>query len=186
MSRVGKKIVKVPAGVKVSFKAPLIEVSGKAGTVKKLVPSSISFEIKGDEISVKNLSDDPSKHELHGLWRTLVHNMVHGALSGFSRDLELQGVGYRAAVQGTKLTLSLGFSHPVEFPLPTGISAAVEANTKISIKGADKELVGLVASNLRKIKPPEPYKGKGIRYQGEVIQLKQGKTAGSGGAGGAK
>ncbi|MBI1861314.1 MAG: 50S ribosomal protein L6 [Deltaproteobacteria bacterium] len=186
MSRVGKKTIKVPAGVKVSFKAPLVEVSGKAGSIKKIVPSSIAIEIKGDEITVRNLSDDPGKHNLHGLWRTLVANMVHGALNGYSRDLELQGVGYRATVQGSKLSLTLGFSHPVEFPLPQGISAAVEANTKISLKGADKELVGLVASNLRKIKPPEPYKGKGIRYQGEIIQLKQGKTAGAGGAGGGK
>ncbi len=186
MSRVGKRVIKVPPGVKVSFNAPLLEISGKVGTIKRELPPSIGIEVKGDEVNVKNLSDDPDKHSLHGLWRTLVQNMVHGVINGFSRDLELQGVGYRAAVQGAKLTLQVGFSHPVEFALPQGVTAAVEANTKISIKGADKELIGLIASTLRKIKPPEPYKGKGIRYAGEVVQLKQGKTAGAGGSGGAK
>ena len=106
---------------------------------------------------------------------------MHGVAEGYSRDLELQGVGYRAQVQGSKLTMQLGFSHPVEFTLPKGISATVEANTKINIKGADKELLGQIVARLRKIKPPEPYKGKGIRYAGEVITLKQGKTAGAGG-----
>ena len=184
MSRVGKKPIKIPSGVKVSFNAPFVEVSGKVGTTKKEVPRTISIEVKGDELSVINISDDPDKQELHGLWRTLVQNMVNGAIIGYSRELELQGVGYRAAVQGNKLTLQVGFSHPVEFNLPQGISASVEANTKIVLKGADKELVGLIASRVRKVKPPEPYKGKGIRFSGEVIQLKQGKTAGAAGAGG--
>ena len=181
MSRVGKRIIKIPGGVKVLYKTSVIEVSGKAGSIKKEVPASIRVDIKGDEVSVGCASEDSKARALHGLWRTLINNMVQGALTGFTRDLELQGVGYRASVQGNKLTLLLGFSHPVEFSLPTGISASVEANTKINLKGADKELVGLVASRLRKIKPPEPYKGKGVRYAGEVVQLKQGKTAGAGG-----
>jgi len=184
MSRVGKKPIKVPAGVKVNFNAPVVEISGKGGQLQRTLPSAISVEMKGDELMVLNSSDTPATRALHGLSRTLLSNMVNGVTTGYQKELELQGVGYRAAVQGSKLNLSLGFSHPVEFPLPKGITAAVEANTKIVLKGADKELLGLVAANLRKIKPPEPYKGKGIRYQGEKITLKQGKTAG--GAGGAK
>jgi len=184
MSRVGKRIIKLPAGVKVTFKAPVVEVSGKGGQLQRPLPASISVEVKGDEVNVLNSSAELDKRSLHGLSRTLISNMVDGVTTGYQRVLELHGVGFRAQVQGTKLTMSLGFSHPVEFPMPQGITASVEANTKIVLKGADKELIGLVAANLRKIKPPEPYKGKGIRYLGEKITLKQGKTAG--GAGGAK
>lgn len=181
MSRVGKKPIKIPQGVKVSYKAPVVEVSGKGGTLKKSLPPVISVEIKGDEAIVVNTSKEVSAKALHGLSRTLINNMIVGVLTGYQKDLELQGVGYRAQVQGNKLNMSLGFSHPVEFVLPQGISAAVEANTKITLKGADKELLGLIAAKLRKVRPPEPYKGKGIRYAGEQIQLKQGKTAGAGG-----
>jgi large subunit ribosomal protein L6 len=181
MSRVGKKPIKIVSGVKVSFKDPVVEVSGKVGTLKRALPSSIKVEVKGDEVHVLNQSPNPDKKSLHGLSRTLIANMIHGVSEGYSKNLELQGVGYRAQAQGSKLTMQLGFSHPVEFPLPTGISAAVDANTKITLKGADKELLGLTAAKLRKVRPPEPYKGKGIRYAGEVITLKQGKTAGAGG-----
>jgi len=181
MSRVGKKPVKIPAGVKVSFSAPNVEVSGKGGKLTKKLAPSIKIEVKGEEATVQNVSEEPEHRSLHGLSRTLLHNMVHGVTEGYSRGLELQGVGYRAAVQGQKLNMQLGFSHPVEFELPAGITAAVEANTKITLKGADKELLGLTAARLRKVRPPEPYKGKGIRYAGETITLKQGKTAGAGG-----
>ncbi len=178
MSRIGKKPIKVIAGVKVSYQKPLLEVSGKGGSLKRILPPSIALEIKGDEIQVKNVSDDPNLKNLYGLSRTLVSNMVTGCGEGYTRQLELQGVGYRAQAQGNKLNLQVGYSHPVEFILPAGISAAVEANTKITLKGADKDLLGITASRLRKVRPPEPYKGKGIRYAGEVITLKQGKTAG--------
>ncbi len=178
MSRIGKRPVKVAQGVKVAFQKPVLEVSGKNGSLKRTLPPSISVEMKGDELLVKNLSDDPTKNHLYGLNRTLISNMVKGVSEGYSRQLELQGVGYRAQVAGQKLTLQVGFSHPVEFPLPQGISAAIDANTKITLKGADKDLLGVTAAKLRKVRPPEPYKGKGIRYQGEVITLKQGKTAG--------
>jgi large subunit ribosomal protein L6 len=181
MSRVGKKPIKIVSGVKVKFATPVVEVSGKLGTLKKTLASNISVEVKGDEVHVHNSSSGASSKALHGLSRTLISNMMHGVAEGYSKELELQGVGYRAQVQGSKLNMTLGFSHPVEFPLPQGISATVDANTKITLKGADKELLGQVASTLRKIKPPEPYKGKGIRYVGEVITLKQGKTAGAGG-----
>jgi large subunit ribosomal protein L6 len=178
MSRVGKKPIKLPAGVKIVFKTPFVEVSGKSGQLKKKLAPSIGIEIKGDEIHIQNTKVDDSKSgALHGLSRSLISNMVHGVSEGYTKGLELQGVGYRAQAQGAKLTMQLGFSHPVEFPLPTGITATVEANTKI----ADKELLGLTAAKLRKVRPPEPYKGKGIRYVGEVITLKQGKTAGAGG-----
>ena len=181
MSRVGKRPIKLAAGVKVNFKAPVVEVSGKVGTLKKTLPSSIQVEVKGDEVHVVNKSSEATSRALHGLSRTLIHNMMVGVSEGYSKNLELQGVGYRAQAQGQKLNMQLGFSHPVEFPLPTGISATVDGNTKITLKGADKELLGLVAAKLRKVRPPEPYKGKGIRYAGEVITLKQGKTAGAGG-----
>ncbi len=181
MSRVGKKPIKIPSGVKVSYAAPNVEVNGKGGKLTKKLASSIKVEVKGDEALVVNTSADPDMKSLHGLSRTLVSNMIVGVTDGYTRGLELQGVGYRAQAAGNKLTMSLGFSHPVEFPLPTGITAAVEANTKITLKGADKELLGLTAAKLRKVRPPEPYKGKGIRYTGEVITLKQGKTAGAGG-----
>jgi large subunit ribosomal protein L6 len=181
MSRVGKKPIKIVSGVKVKFTSPVVEVSGKLGTLKRTLPSHISVEVKGEEAHVVSSSSSASHKALHGLSRTLISNMVKGVAEGYSKHLELQGVGYRAQVQGNKLNMSLGFSHPVEFALPQGISATVEANTKISLKGADKELLGQIASTLRKIKPPEPYKGKGIRYVGEVVTLKQGKTAGAGG-----
>jgi large subunit ribosomal protein L6 len=170
--------IKVVGGVKVSFQKPLLEVSGKGGSLKRELPPSIQLVIQGDEIQVKNTSDDPELKNLHGLSRTLVANMIRGCGEGYSRQLELQGVGYRAQAQGNKINLQVGYSHPVEFVLPTGISASVEANTKITLKGADKDLLGVTASRLRKVRPPEPYKGKGIRYAGEVITLKQGKTAG--------
>lgn len=179
MSRVGKKPIKIPAGVKVTFKSPVVEVQGKGGTLKKTLSTLISVEVKGDEAIVIN--KDATKKSLHGMSRTLIQNMVDGVVKGYQKDLELQGVGYRAQAQGSKITMTVGFSHPVEFPLPPGVTATVDANTKISLKGADKEVLGQTAANLRKIKPPEPYKGKGIRYAGEQITLKQGKTAGAGG-----
>jgi large subunit ribosomal protein L6 len=181
MSRVGKKPIKITQGAKVAFNAPVVEVSGKLGNLKKTLPASLAVEVKGDEALVVNKSTDPGKKSLHGLYRTLIQNMVNGVVTGYSKDLELQGVGFRAQVQGSKLTMTLGFSHPVEFPLPQGVTATVDANTKISLKSADKELVGLTAARLRKVRPPEPYKGKGIRYVGEHITLKQGKTAGAAG-----
>lgn len=185
MSRVGKRPVKIPVGVKVQCQDRTVEVTGKGATLKRTTPLTIKVEVKDSEVFVHNLSDDPEKRALHGLTRTVVANMIQGVVAGYAKELELQGVGYRAQVQGNKLTMQLGFSHPVEFILPPGIAATVEANTKITLKGADKELLGLTAANLRRVRPPEPYKGKGIRYLGEVVTLKQGKTAGAA-AGGTK
>lgn len=181
MSRVGKKPIVLPAGVKVSFKAPVVEVQGKGGTLKKTLPSTVQVEVQGTEVHVKNTSKKFEAKALHGLSRTLLQNMVTGVTEGYKKELELQGVGYRAQAQGQKLNIQVGFSHPVEFVLPAGITAQVDANTKITLKGADKELLGFTAARLRKVRPPEPYKGKGIRYMGEKITLKQGKAAGAGG-----
>jgi len=181
MSRVGRRPIKLPSGVTVTYKPPVVEVSGKGGKLRANIPSSLNIDIKGPDVNVIAIAETDNVSALHGLTRTVLNNMVRGVAEGYSKALELQGVGYRAQVQGTKLTMTVGFSHPVEFTLPAGITATVEANTKILIKGADKALVGLIASQLRKIRPPEPYKGKGIRYSGEVISLKQGKAAGAGG-----
>lgn len=176
MSRVGKKPIKIAQGAKINYKAPVLEVSGKVGTLKLNIPAPLSVEVAGDEVRVNNPSE--SHKSLHGLYRTLISNMVKGVTEGYTKRLELQGVGYRAQTKGDVLNLSLGFSHPVDFKLPAGIKAAVEASTKITLTGADKDLLGVTAARIRKIRPPEPYKGKGIRYEGEVITLKQGKVAG--------
>ena len=176
MSRVGKKPIKIVSGVKVEYKDSIIEVSGKAGKLSRKIPPTLALTIKGEEILIANKSE--RKKALHGLYRSLVQNMVTGVSEGYSKKLELQGVGYRAQAKGDTLTLQLGFSHPVNFKLPQGITAKVEANTKITLTGADNEVLGVAAANIRKIRPPEPYKGKGVRFAGEVITLKQGKTAG--------
>lgn len=176
MSRVGKLPIKIAQGVKIDWKAPMVEVSGKAGKLTRKLPPSIDLKIEGDTINV--ISNDPSRANLHGLSRSLIHNMVVGVSEGYDRGLELIGVGYRAQAKGKTLSLQLGFSHPVEFPLPEGITAKVDANTKITLSGADKEVLGEIAAKIRKIRPPEPYKGKGVRYAGEQITLKQGKAAG--------
>lgn len=176
MSRIGKKPIKIASGVKVNCKDSVVEVSGKLGTLKRDLPPSISIEIAGDELKVKSSSE--KANNLYGLYRTLINNMVLGVSEGYTKSLELIGVGYRAQAKGSTLSLQLGFSHPVDFPLPATVTAKVDQNTKISLTGPDKELLGVVAAKLRKIRPPEPYKGKGIRYAGEVISLKQGKAAG--------
>ncbi len=158
-----------------------VEVAGKGGKLGRDLPQHIHVAVAGDTMNITTSdSNDPKVGALHGLWRSLLQNMVIGVTEGYTKVLELQGVGYRAQAKGTDLALTLGFSHPVEFPLPTGIKATVEANTKITLSGADKDLLGSTAAKLRKIRPPEPYKGKGIRYQGEKITLKQGKAAGGG------
>jgi large subunit ribosomal protein L6 len=180
MSRVGKKAIKVPAGVKVTVHGQQVEVTGKGGKLNREMPPAISGAVTGDSVAVSATGSDPKVGSLHGLWRTLIQNMVTGVTDGYTKTLELQGVGYRAAAKGSELALTLGFSHPVNFALPPGIKATVEANTKITLSGADKELLGSIAAKLRKVRPPEPYKGKGIRYQGEQITLKQGKAAGGG------
>jgi large subunit ribosomal protein L6 len=184
MSRVGKRPVKILQGVKVSYQAPFLEVSGKGGKLKREIPSCVSIDVKGEEIKLSVASMDPQTKAIYGLSRTLVQNMVTGVTQGYQKVLELKGVGYRAQTSGSILTLTLGFSHPVNFELPTGVTAKVEANTKITLESADKELLGTTVARVRKIRPPECYKGKGIRYLGEHVVIKQGKAAGVAGAAG--
>lgn len=178
MSRVGKNPVKIASGVKVNYSAPNLEVSGKGGTLRRVIPAGIDVKVEGDEVLVSRNSEEPKIRALHGLTRTLIDNMVTGVTEGFTKSLELKGTGYRAQAKGKILNLTLGFSHPVDFELPEGVTAKVEANTKVHLACADKDVLGTTAAKIRKIRPPEPYKGKGIRFLGEQISLKQGKAAG--------
>jgi large subunit ribosomal protein L6 len=180
MSRVGKVPVKIQAGVKVEIKDSSIKVEGPKGKLSHIIPRGVSAKVVDGSIIV-------SRHEeiannaaaLHGLTRTLIHNMVHGAAVGFSKELDVVGVGYRAAVKGTTLSMTLGYSHPVDYQLPVGITAKVDANTHITVSGPDKTLVGMVAAKIRSFRAPEPYQGKGIKYTSEHIVRKQGKAAGA-------
>jgi large subunit ribosomal protein L6 len=180
MSRVGKAPVKIQQGVKVDIKDGMVKVEGPKGKLSHQLPRGVSAKIENGAILVTRdealVNNAPA---LHGLSRTLIHNMVHGAHVGFTRELDVVGVGYRAAVKGNMLTLTVGYSHPVDFELPTGIAAKVEGNTHIVLNGADKALVGLVAAKIRGFKEPEPYQGKGIKYSDEHIVRKQGKAAGA-------
>ena len=180
MSRVGKTPVKIHQGVKVEIKGDLIKVEGPKGKLSHTIPLGVMAKVENGAVLVtrdEKLADNAPA--LHGLTRTLIHNMVHGAHSGFTRELDVVGVGYRAAVKGNTLTLLVGYSHPIDFELPVGIAAKVENNTRIVLNGADKMLVGLVAAKIRGFKPPEPYQGKGIKYVDEHIVRKQGKAAGA-------
>ncbi|MGZ3671678.1 MAG: 50S ribosomal protein L6, partial [Bdellovibrionota bacterium] len=164
MSRIGKQSIKIPTGVKVSSKDDTFNFEGPKGKLSQKLPKGVKAKVDGDHIVVTRDESVEGAPALHGLIRTLLANCVHGVHTGFTKGLEINGVGYRAAVQGQALNLTLGFSHPVSFTLPAGVTAKVDANTKISITGADKQVVGSVASQIRGLKPVEPYQGKGIRY----------------------
>jgi large subunit ribosomal protein L6 len=180
MSRVGKQPIKILQGVKVDFKDGTLKVEGPKGKLSHKVPRGVEVKIDNGSILVsRNEKIAVNAAALHGLTRTLIHNMVHGAHTGFNRELDVVGVGYRAAVKGNMLTLTLGYSHPVDYELPAGITAKVENNTHIVVSGADKMLVGMVAAKIRSFKEPEPYQGKGIKYTNEHIIRKQGKAAGA-------
>ncbi len=177
MSRLGKLPIQIPADVKININKDIITVSGKNGELKQKLHSDVIVDINDNEVIVKvKNSGDKKQNSLWGLFRALINNMVIGVGVGYEKKLEFKGVGYKVVVNGNKLNLNLGFSHPIEFTLPDGISASVEGNT-ISIKGYDKQLVGEVAAQIRKHRKPEPYKGKGIRYSDEVIRRKAGKAA---------
>jgi large subunit ribosomal protein L6 len=177
MSRIGKKIIDLPASVKVAVSPEGgIKVEGPKGKLEWALPKQITARIENSTLSVERSSEARSVRALHGLSRALVANMVTGVSAGFTKDLEIHGVGFKAAVQGNALNLSLGFSHPVLFPIPEGIKVTVAENTKIKIEGIDKKVVGQVAADIRAYYPPEPYKGKGVRYTGEQIVRKEGKT----------
>ncbi len=185
MSRIGRQPIPLAGGVTVQLQGNLVTVKGPKGQLQRELPEEISIEQQDGTLVVRRPDDEPRHRALHGLSRTLVANMVTGVSTGFTKVLEIQGVGYRVAQQGQTLTLALGFSHPVEITPPQGITFGVEDNNRIRVEGIDKELVGQVAANIRAIRKPEPYKGKGIRYQGENVRRKAGK-AGKGGKGGKK
>lgn len=176
MSRVGKKPVNIPGGVDIDIDGTLVTVKGSKGQLQREFNERIGFEIEDDVITVTRPDDSREARALHGLSRALLANMVEGVSGGFQKTLEIQGVGYRASLKGTAVELLVGFSHPVEVEAPEGITFEVPEPTKIVISGIDKERVGQAAADLRKVRPPEPYKGKGIRYQGEHVRRKAGKA----------
>lgn len=176
MSRIGKLPIEIPKGVKLTFSDSVLSVQGPNGKLSRQIMSCVSLDISETSIVVSRNDDNTATRAAHGLTRTLVNNMVTGVTKGFQTDLEINGVGYRAEVKGKELVLSLGYSHPVNFLIPDGIAIDVDKMTKLSVKGFDKELVGQTAAKIRSFRGPEPYKGKGIKYAGETILRKAGKT----------
>jgi large subunit ribosomal protein L6 len=178
MSRIGKSPIPVPSGVDITLDGRVVRVKGPQGSLEREIPGEITVRQEDSTIFVERPNDERQNRALHGLTRSLVNNMVVGVTAGYTKELEIVGVGYRAAAPSpTRLDLALGFSHPVAVDAPAGISFEVPIPTRIIVKGIDKELVGQVAANIRKIRKPEPYKGKGVRYAGEVVQRKAGKAA---------
>ena len=180
MSRIGKMPITVPAGVTVTIEDNFVTVKGPKGELSRQIHKDMGLELKDGVITVTRPSDDKPHRGLHGLSRTLIHNMVVGVTDGFSKNLEIQGVGYRAAKQGNNINFTLGFSHPVVMEPPAGISFDVPAPNKIVVSGIDKEAVGAMAAKIRSYREPEPYKGKGIKYEGEHIRRKVGKAGAKG------
>lgn len=176
MSRIGKKPIAIPNGVKIEVKDSSIFVEGQKGNLSRTLSNRISLEIKDNQIFVKRASDTKGDKSLHGLYRALILNMIKGVTEGYSKGLEIIGVGFKAQVQGDNLTMNLGFSHPVNFPIPEGIKIETPKQTQIVVRGIDKEKVGKVAAEIRRVSPAEPYKGTGIRFLGEYIKKKVGKA----------
>ena len=175
MSRIGKKTIPIPKGVTLTLDGQTVTVKGPKGERSWTVAEEIEVKQDGDELSLTPRSDTQRARAMWGLSRTLVSNMVTGVTEGFERTLELVGVGYRAAMKGSNLSLQLGFSHEVDVKAPEGVTFATPKQTEIKISGNDKQVVGEIAANIRKLRPPEPYKGKGVRYQGETVRRKEGK-----------
>ena len=177
MSRIGKKSILLPAKVKLNVSGEgALQVEGPKGKLSWILPKQISCKVDGESVTFERSTEDRKVRALHGLSRALVNNMITGVSAGFVKDLEIQGVGFKAALQGKVLKLNLGFSHDINFPIPEGIKVTVTDNTKVKVEGIDKHLVGQVAADIRGYYPPEPYKGKGVRYAGEHVQRKEGKT----------
>jgi large subunit ribosomal protein L6 len=182
MSRIGKKPVPIPSGVSVEKVPGGVRVKGPKGTLSEALPEVISVTVSDGEVTLERPDDSKQNRAYHGLARALVSNMVRGVVEPFAKELEIQGVGYRAEMAGKTLKLQLGFSHPVEMPVPEGLSVSVDRNVVVRIEGIDRQRVGQFAADIRRLRPPEPYKGKGIRYVGEMVRRKAGKAAtGSGG-----
>lgn len=176
MSRIGKAPIPIPAGVETELKGNTVRVKGPKGSLERQVSGKMTVSVKDGNILVNRPNDGKEARSLHGLTRTLIANMVKGVTEGYQKTLLISGTGYRAVQQGSKLVLGMGLSHPVEITPPDGIEIEVPSPTRIVVKGIDKELVGQIAANIRAIRPPEPYKGKGIRYEGERIRMKAGKA----------
>ena len=179
MSRIGKQPIPIPQGVKIALEDRDFRSEGPKGKLTAVIPTGVKVVVEGQEVRVGRESDSRRDRALHGLTRMLLANMVNGVGTGFRRVLEINGVGYRAEVKGTVLHLSLGYSHPVEFPLPAGVAATVERQTMVILESADRQLVGQTAARIRALRGPEPYKGKGIKYQEEVVRRKAGKAVGA-------
>lgn len=180
MSRIGKMPIALPAGVTVDFKDGIVTVKGPKGTLTRTIVGNVGVEVEGATLLVKALDDKADTNAKHGLYRALLNGMVTGVSEGFVKSLEVKGVGWKAAVQGNKLVLNVGFSHPVEIAAPEGIKFECPSLTEINVSGISKELVGQTAANIRKVRIPEPYHGYGIRYKGEYVEHKEGKTSGKG------
>jgi large subunit ribosomal protein L6 len=176
MSRIGKKPILIPKEAKVEINGEIISVEGPKGKLARKIPAGFTWELKDGKLFVNRPSDNKSHKALHGLIRVLIVNMVKGVMEGYSKELEIVGVGFRAEVKGNNLNMQLGFSHPVNFPIPEGIKIQTPKQTQIVVSGMDKEKVGDTAARIRRIFPPEPYKGKGIRYAGEYVKKKIGKA----------
>jgi large subunit ribosomal protein L6 len=177
VSRIGKMPIEVPSGVEVTVEGTLATVKGPMGTLAETIPTSISVRQEGNQLLVERPDDEREHRALHGLVRSLVANMVEGVTKGFEKQLEIQGVGYRVQAQGPDLVFSLGYSHQIPVKAPEGITFEVTAPTRFSVKGIDKQQVGQVAADIRRLRKPDPYKGKGVRYAGEQVRRKAGKTA---------
>jgi large subunit ribosomal protein L6 len=176
MSRIGKKVIAIPKSVKVDVMPGAVEIQGPKGKLRQVLPAGIGFEVNGDHLQAKALHDDPELGKFHGLARSLVANAVRGVTEGFRKELDIVGVGYRAEVKGKQVHFALGYSHPVIFDIPTGIDVAIDKQTHVTVTGIDRQLVGQVAADIRALRKPDPYKQKGVRYTGEVLKKKAGKT----------
>jgi large subunit ribosomal protein L6 len=176
MSRIGKKPIPIPKGVKVTVQPDAVEVQGPKGTLRQRVPPGINFELDNGELVARLAREEPALGKFHGLARSLVANAVKGVTDGFKRELDIVGIGYRAEVKERNVHFALGYSHPVVFPIPQGIEIAIEKQTHIAVTGIDRQLVGQVAADIRSLRKPDPYKQKGVRYTGEVLKKKVGKT----------
>jgi large subunit ribosomal protein L6 len=176
MSRIGKRPIEIPNGVEVTLQNGVVTAQGPLGTLTYTIPAGISVDVQEKQIVVTRATEQKRHKALHGLVRSLVNNMVQGVATGFSKVLEIEGIGYRVAKEGNGLNIAVGYSHPVKFPAPDGITLDVEGQNRIIVKGADKQQVGQTAANIRNLRRPEPYKGKGIRYSDEYVRRKVGKT----------
>jgi large subunit ribosomal protein L6 len=176
MSRIGKKPISIPKGVKVDVQPGAVEVQGPKGKLRQPLPPGIGFELSGDSLQASTLRKDPQLGKFHGLARSLVANAVRGVTEGFRKDLDIVGVGYRAELKGKQVVFALGYSHPVVFDIPAGIDIAIDKQTHITVTGIDRQQVGQVAANIRRLRKPDPYKQKGVRYTGEALKKKAGKT----------